>query len=50
MSWRDQDYDAVRHAQWEQEQSRPYDWQDVVVISGATACAVFFLLILIFGA
>jgi hypothetical protein len=43
------DYDAVHQAQWEQEQQRPFDWQDRVVIGAGWVAVVALIGILVYG-
>lgn len=49
MKWRDDDYDALRYAQWEQEQNRPFDWQDKLVMWAGWICFCICLGILFWG-
>lgn len=48
-NWRNSDYDSVKLAQWEQEQQRPYDWQDKVVLVACYSAIAYMLMILLSG-
>ena len=40
---------ALRRAQWEAEQNRPYDWQDKLVIAGSVISIFAVLAIVAWG-